>query len=146
VTNVTAILADQIAAKYSTLAIRIRDTWRHEMNLGQLIKHRREVLGMSRAELSKQLHDRGVILPESTLRHWEKGSRQGETDWNADFMRVLAETLEMDTVEALHELGFPVVPPGLTIEDLALVQRLRELPEEDRRRVIRMLNAIINEL
>jgi hypothetical protein len=49
-------------------------------------------------------------------------------------------------LEMLDELGFPVIPPGLTVDNLMLIQKLRELPEEKRRRAIRMLITIIDEL
>jgi transcriptional regulator with XRE-family HTH domain len=116
------------------------------MKLGELIKRRREILKLSRADLSTRLEDRGIHFPQSTLRNWETGVRQSENDWNPNFLEALAEVLEMDVLEMLDELGFPVIPPGLTVDNLMLIQKLRELPEEKRRRAIRMLITIIDEL
>ncbi len=114
------------------------------MVLGQLIKQYREQRGLSRTELAERLAVYGIELPESTLRYWEKGGRRSATDWNPNFIAALADAFDVDELELLHQLGFPVIPEGFILDDLKLARRLRELPVDKRKEAIRALLTVLD--
>lgn len=116
------------------------------MTIGELIKQRREELGLSRADLERRLDLHGINLPRTTLRYWEEGGRHGSTDWNPDFIRALAVVLETSEYALLTDLGFPIIPEGFTLDDIVLAKKLRDAPIEKRKQAIKMLLAILDQL
>ena len=97
--------------------------------IGKIIKKRRDDLGLNRGDLLARLRQRGVDIPRTTLRGWEVDTaRKWEYDWNPDFLRALAEALEMSDVELLYEMGFPVIPEGLTHRDAVRVDGFSRAP------------------
>lgn len=116
------------------------------MKLWELIKRKRKASGISQESLADHLAAAGFNVSRTTISGWEQGKRANDLDWNPDFIRALATTLNTDAIELLRDLGFPVVPDGFTFEDVQLAFRLREIPDlEDRKRATRILNAVLDE-
>lgn len=115
--------------------------------IGKIIKKRRDDLGLNRGDLLARLKLRGVDLKRTTLRGWEvETAQKWNYDWNPDFLRALAESLEMSDIELLYEMGFPVIPEGLTLDDMLLAQKIREAPPEKRKQIVRTLLAVLDNL
>jgi len=115
--------------------------------IGKIIKKRRDDLGLNRGDLLARLKERGVEIPRTTLRGWEvETARKWEYDWNPDFLRALADSLEMSDIELLHEMGFPVIPEGYTLDDVLLARKIRETPPARRKQIVRTLLAVLDNL
>jgi hypothetical protein len=115
--------------------------------IGSIIKKRRQGLGLKQTDLVARLKAHGVDLPRTTLRGWEADpARKWDYDWNPDFLRALAESLETSDLAILHEMGFPVIPEGYTLEDMLLAQRIREAPPTQRKEIVRAMLAILDDL
>lgn len=113
------------------------------MALGNVVKKRREALGLSRYDIERGMEERGFRLAPTTLRNWEKGRKHSETDWDAGFLRALADTLGTTEIDLLKELGFNITIDGYTSEDLEIAHRIRQLSEADRKKMVKMMLAIL---
>ena len=115
--------------------------------IGKIIKKRRDDLGLNRGDLLARLKERGVEIPRTTLRGWEvETARKWEYDWNPEFLRALADSLEMSDLELLHEMGFPVIPEGYTLDDMLLARKIREVPAGQRKKIVKTLLAVLDNL
>ena len=115
--------------------------------IGKIIKKRRDDLGLNRGDLLARLKAHGVEIPRTTLRGWEvETANKWAYDWNPDFLRALADSLEMSDIELLHEMGFAVIPEGYTLDDMLLARKIREVPPEKRKQIVKTLLAVLDNL
>lgn len=116
------------------------------MALGNILKKRRDTLGLSRYDIERGMEQRGFRLAPSTLRNWETGRKNNSTEWDPAFLRALADTLDMTEIDLLAQLGFKVVPDGYTIEDIELARRIRGIPAAERGKMYKAMLGLLDNL
>jgi hypothetical protein len=115
------------------------------MRIGKLIQQYRAETGMERTNLASQLAQYGLEIPHQTIKDWEeKELKRDMHAWNPALVEALAGIFDKTQAEVLSDLGFDVVPNGLTLEDVELARMLGSIPNPMRRR--RVVAALLSVL
>lgn len=88
--------------------------------VGELLKSRRDALGLSRRDLSERLESYGVKYSTSAIAWWE-GNRTNPPMHDRNFMEALAKALDMSLTAFLEFLGMVDLDVSSLSEDERLL-------------------------
>lgn len=92
--------------------------------VGELIKHRRDLLGLTRKDLSARLASYGVQYSTSAIAWWE-GNRTNPPMHDRNFIEAMAKALDMSVAEFLSFLGLVDVDLDLSEDEKSLLEAYR---------------------
>lgn len=105
------------------------------------IKQRRERIGINQTELSNRLNDRGFNVTRATIGHWEQG-RYNAPMFDPNFVSILAESLETDTLTLLIEAGYDIkIDHSLEAEFAAGI--IERMTPDQRETALNVLRAMV---
>lgn len=90
--------------------------------VGSFVKYQRNRIGLTQHELAQRLGERGFKYADSSIAFWETG--RGLPPLNdAQFVRALAEALEVPMTSVLEAAGFFEPGEYITGDDLSPMER-----------------------
>lgn len=92
--------------------------------VGELIKHRRDSLGLTRKDLSARLASYGVQYSISAIAWWE-GNRTNPPMHDRSFIEAMAKALDMSVSEFLGFLGLVDIDLNLSDDEKSLLEAYR---------------------
>jgi transcriptional regulator with XRE-family HTH domain len=92
--------------------------------VGELIKHRRDTLGLTRKDLSARLASYGVQYSVSAIAWWE-GNRTNPPMHDRNFIEAMAKALDMTISEFLNFLGLVDADVDLSDDEKSLLEAYR---------------------
>lgn len=101
------------------------------------IKQRREELNITQEDLAARLQLRGVNVARATIGHWEQGRTPAPFE-DPEFVKSLAESLNMGISSVLRNAGYPVHSRHSEAAEqaAAIIDRL---PEDTQQLVLRIV-------
>ena len=116
----------------------------HYANVGQLIKERREELGLSQAEVVRQLGRWEIQTSEAVFSRLENGIG-GKTHWaDHDFILALSNILQMSPREIGAALGH-IDRLDIDVSVLRIVELLMQMSEPERQRAEKILQILVSQ-
>jgi transcriptional regulator with XRE-family HTH domain len=101
------------------------------------IKQRREELNITQEDLAARLQLRGVNVARATIGHWEQGRTPAPFE-DPEFVKALAESLNMGVSTVLKNAGYPVMTRHSEAAEqaAAIIDRL---PDDTQQLVLRII-------
>ena len=111
------------------------------MEFRDFLKHRRDELGISQAELADRLSERGEEASAARVGHWETGRNKPPLD-DPKFRLVIASTLEIDVNEMMMVLGYVVTDENRSQEARRAADIVDRLPDDARELALDYLDVL----
>lgn len=112
-----------------------------EDQLPEILRHRREELGLSRASLSKIIKEYGYQITGVGISHWEAGRRRVSLD-DPVLLNALSMSLSIDRLTLLQARGIEIASTGRTPEARLASEIIDSLPPDERTTAIEHLKVL----
>lgn len=99
------------------------------MKISEFLKSRRGELGISQADLARELTLRGQDVTRATVGHWEAGRNNPPIE-DPQFRLALASALELDVNTMMVKLGFLITEAERSHEARRAADIIDQLPSE----------------
>lgn len=99
------------------------------MKISEFLKTRTSELGISQADLARELTLRGLDTTRATVGHWEAGRNNPPIE-DPQFRNALASALEMDVNTMMVRLGFLITEAERSNEARRAADIIDRLPSE----------------
>lgn len=111
------------------------------MEFKAFLRHRREKLGISQAEVAERLSDHGEETSSARVGHWETGRNKPPLE-DLRFRRALALALEMDANSMMTELGYVTSQDAYSSEARLAAEIVDQLPTEGKELALDILRSL----
>lgn len=111
------------------------------VTIGEFLKQRRSVVGISQADLATRLTLRGHATTKANVGHWEKGRHIPPIEDHA-FRMVLSSALEIDVNEMMTILGFVVTEDKRSGKAKLAADLIDQLPEDAKDLALEIIKGI----
>lgn len=104
---------------------------------------KKRMIGLSLAEIAAQFNLHGYEITKSTIGGWASGKRNPQLD-KKEVREAIAAVLQVDVNEMMTTLGFVILDEHRSPEALRAASLIDSLPEEERRKAVRMLEVMVH--
>ena len=112
------------------------------MNFATFFHDRRTQLGLSLADVARDMTLNGYEITKSGVGGWETGIRQPKLS-QKECRRALAKTLRMDENQLMNAIGFTIQDDGRSQEALLAASLIDQMPPEKRGVAIQLLEVMV---